>query len=71
MVELEKPAFDPETIVRDFEYIAIKLGITVEELRGYYEGPNKTYRDYRSQQAIYTLGAKVMRLLGLELGGKR
>jgi hypothetical protein len=32
---LSKPAYDPETIAQDFEYIATKLGITVEELQGY------------------------------------
>ena len=69
--KLKEPAYDPETIKHDFEYIATKLGITIEELRGYHEAPNKTYRDYKSQQAIYALGAPVMRLLGLELGGKR
>ena len=65
--KLKEPAYDPEMIKHDFEYIATKLGITVDELRGYHEAPNKTYQ-VRSQQAIYALGAPVMRLLGLELG---
>ena len=34
-------------------------------------GPNESYREYKSQESIYLVGAKVMRLLGLELGGKR
>jgi len=33
--------------------------------------PLKTFRDYKSQETIYTIGAKVMRLLRLEKGGKR
>jgi len=33
--------------------------------------PKKTYKDYKSQESIYNLGAKAMRLLGLEKGGKR
>ena len=69
--KLKPPAYDPETIDQDFEYIATKLGITVEELRGYFNAPNKTYQDYRSQRAVYSVGAKVMRALGMELGGKR
>lgn len=69
--KLKEPAYDPETIKHDFEYIATKLGVTVEELRGYHQAPNKTYRDYKSQQAIYAMGAPLMRLFGLELGGKR
>ena len=40
-------------------------------LQGYFDAPNKTYRDYRSQQSIYNFGARVMKVLGLERGGKR
>jgi N-acetyl sugar amidotransferase len=69
--QLEKPTYDPYTIKQDFEYIATKLGISVDELQGYMNAPNKTYKDYKSQDGIYNLGAKVMRLMGKEKGGKR
>lgn len=69
--KLKKPAFDPETINQDFEYVATKLGITKEELQSYFDAPNKTYKDYKSQENIYNFGAKIMRMLGLERGGKR
>lgn len=69
--KLKSPAFDKEMIAHDFEYIATKLGITISELQGYMHSPNMTYMDYKSQQSIYDLGAKMMRLLGLERGGKR
>jgi len=69
--KLSKPAYDEETIAQDFEYIATKLGITIEELQGYMDAPNKTYKDYKSQESIYQIGAKVMRAIGLEKGGKR
>ena len=69
--KLAYPAYEEETIAHEFEYIATKLGISVDELQGYLDAPKKTYRDYRSQESVYLLGAKVMRLLGLELGGKR
>ena len=69
--KLKKPAYDEETIKQDFEYIATKLGITVEELQSYMDAPNKTYKDYKNQMTIYDIGAKVMRMLGLEKGGKR
>ncbi len=68
---LGSPALDPEGLGQDFEFIAAKLGISVDELMGYLKAPNKCYRDYRSQENIYSIGARVMRLLGLELGGKR
>lgn len=69
--QLKKPPYDPETIEDDFSYIANKLGISSDELRGYFDAPNKTYRDYKNQQSIYEIGAKVMRMVGLEKGGKR
>lgn len=69
--KLKLPAHDIDTIDDDFAYIANKLGITATELRGYLNGPNKTYKDYKNQQWIYELGAKVMRWLGMEKGGKR
>ena len=69
--KLKHPAYDPKTIKQDFEYIATKLGISVEGLQSYMDAPNKTYKDYKSQENIYNIGAKVMRMLGLEKGGKR
>ncbi len=71
MKMLEHPPFDEAVISQEFEYVATKLGISVEELQGYMDAPNKTYKDYKSQESIYSLGAKVMKRFGLELGGKR
>jgi N-acetyl sugar amidotransferase len=68
---LTKPAYDEVTIKQDFEYIATKLGITIKELQTYLDAPNKTYKDYKSQENIYSIGAKIMRFFGLEKGGKR
>ena len=68
---LKKPAYDSVTIDQEFEYVATKLGISVEELQSYMDAPNKTYKDYKSQDYIYNIGASVMRLFGLERGGKR
>jgi len=69
--KLKLPAYDPETIHQDFEFVANKIGISVEELQSYMDMPKKTYKDYKSQESIYNIGAKVMRMLGLEKGGKR
>ena len=69
--QLKRPAYDPDTINDDIEYIANKLNITIEELMKYFNAPNKTFRDYKSQEFIYDLGAKVFRLIGIEKGGKR
>lgn len=68
---LALPAYDAATIAQDFEYVATKLGITVGELQGYMDAPNRTYRDYRSQRSVFAVGAKVMKFLGVERAGKR
>jgi N-acetyl sugar amidotransferase len=69
--KLKTPALDEATVRQEFEYVANKLGITTAELQSYLDAPNKTYRDYRSQEMFYNVGARVMKTLGLELGGKR
>ena len=68
---LENPPYDSESINHDFEYIATKLDISPSQLEKYMNQPNKTYKDYKSQKNIYHFGAKVMKMLGLEKGGKR
>jgi len=69
--KLSKPGYDKETIHQDFEFVANKIGISVDELQSYMDMPKRTYKDYKSQDSIYNIGAKVMRMLGLEKGGKR
>ncbi len=68
---LRHPPLDDATTERELKYVANKLNISVEELRSYLDGPNRSDRDYRSQAWLYALGAYVCRLLGLERGGKR
>jgi len=69
--KLKAPALDDATVRQEFEYIANKLEISATELQGYLDAPNRTYRDYKSQEALYIVGAKAMKAFGLELGGKR
>jgi N-acetyl sugar amidotransferase len=68
---LNLPAYDPSTIDDDFEYVATKLGISVQELRGYHEMPLKTYKDYKNQEWLFDLGAKTLKALGIERAVKR
>lgn len=68
---LKQPSYDPTTIDEDFEYIATKLGISVHELRGYHEMPLKTYKDYKNQEWLFDLGAKVLKAIGVERAVKR
>lgn len=64
--KLAQPSYDESTIAQDFEYVATKLGISADELQGYMDLPNKSYKDYKSQLSLFILGTKIMQALGLE-----
>lgn len=68
---LKVPAYDNDTIAEEFKYIATKLNITEEELKYYMDAPNKTYKDYKNQESMFMLGAKVLKTLGVEKSIKR
>lgn len=63
---IAQPAYDEETMAHEFEYVATKLDLTVAELRTLMNGPNKSYRDYKSSMPLIDLGTKVLRALGVQ-----
>lgn len=63
---LSRPEMDEHFLKQEFEYVANKLGLSVAELQAIFDGPNKTYRDYRNKRWAIGLGASTLRLLGLE-----
>lgn len=69
--KLKTPAISDDDAKHDFEYIATKLDISVEELQKYFDQPNKTYKDYKNQQSLFDLGAKVLKYIGVERSIKR
>ena len=71
LLKLKGKVYTKEQIDEDFEFVSNKLGITVDELWSYFNAHKRTYKDYRSQETIYSLGAKFMRYFKLEKGGKR
>lgn len=64
--KIAKPAYDDQALAQDFEYVATKLGITVQDLRNLLEGPKKTYKDYKNDMGLIDLGTRVLRLLGVQ-----
>jgi N-acetyl sugar amidotransferase len=68
---LKEPPLPPDMVRQEFEFVASKLDITEDQLQSYLDGPNKSYKDYKSQETLYLWGSKVMKAIGLELGGKR
>ena len=60
------PEMDEHFLQQEFEYVANKLDLTVNELQGIFCGENKAYSDYRNKRWLIGLGAKAMRWSGLE-----
>ena len=69
--KLQNESYTEEQIKEDFEYVSNKLGITTEELYSYFNAPKKTFKDYKSQENIYNFGATLLKIFGIEKGGKR
>jgi len=63
---INRPEMDEETMRQEFEYVAKKLDLTVSDLQEIFEGPNKSYRDYRTNMWLITLGTRTMQALGIE-----
>jgi putative aminotransferase len=63
---LSRPEMDEHFLKQEFEYVAHKLGLTVDELQALFDMPKKTYRDYKNKRDLIGWGANFMRKLGLE-----
>lgn len=68
---LEEPLYDPTQLRQDKEFVARKLGITLEELEGLINSPGNNYDKYANWDSLYSMmsrGRKVVqRLLGREI----
>lgn len=63
---ISKPELDEEFLKSEFEYVANKLDLTVDELQKIFEGQNKTYKDYKNKRFLIGIGSRIMRAIGLE-----
>jgi putative aminotransferase len=63
---ISRPEMDEHFLTQEFEYVAHKLGLKVDELQQLFDSPKKTYRDYKNKRNLIGLGAAFMRKLGLE-----
>lgn len=66
LARISRPEMDEHFLKQEFEFVAHKLGLTVNELQALFEMPKKTYRDYKNKRDLIGLGANLMRKLGLE-----
>ncbi|SDY98291.1 MULTISPECIES: N-acetyl sugar amidotransferase [Pseudomonas] len=63
---ISRPELDEQFLKGEFEYVANKLDLSVEQLQEIFDGENKTYRDYRNKRFLIGVGSRVMSALGLE-----
>jgi N-acetyl sugar amidotransferase len=63
---ITKPELDDQILKNEFNFIANKLDLTIEELQEIFNGENKTYKDYKNNRDLIHIGAKILQFLGLE-----
>ena len=63
---ISKPEMSEEFLMKEFEYVGDKLGLTKMQLQEIFEGENKSFRDYKSKIKLINFGAKVMQMLNSE-----
>jgi len=63
---ISKPELDEQFLQGEFEYVANKLDLSVEQLQAIFDGENKTYHSYRNKRFLIGIGSRVMSFLGLE-----
>lgn len=63
---IKYPEMDEHFLIQEFEYVAHKLNLSVDELRFIFDSPKKTYRDYKNKRDLISFGARLMKKLGLE-----
>jgi N-acetyl sugar amidotransferase len=71
MRQLEQPLYDEDELRNDKDYVARKLGISVDELESYVQAPLRQHSDYPTWEwkykALKSVQAGVERLLGRSL----
>lgn len=63
---IRKSELDEQFLQNEFSYVAGKLGLSVEELRSIFEGPNRKISNYRSKLQLINFAGSVMSMLGVD-----
>lgn len=63
---LSFPEMDAYFLKYEFEYVAHKLDLTVDQLQDLFESPLKTYHSYKNKRSLIAMGSNILRRLGLE-----
>ena len=63
---ISRAEMDEHFLNQEFEYVAHKLDLTVNELQQLFDMPKMTFRDYKNKRDLIGIGANIMRKLGFE-----
>jgi len=63
---ISRPEMDVHFLNREFEYVAHKLSLSVDELQNYFRMPRKSYRDYKNKRRLISLATSILRKAGFE-----
>jgi len=63
IIFLKEPAFNKTEIINEFNFVAKKLRISENELRGYLTMPKKTFKDYKNMSFVFKIATMVFRLM--------
>lgn len=66
LVRISEPELDELTLTQEFEYVANKLELSVEELTDLFNMPKYTCKDYKSKRNLIRFGADFLTRFGLE-----
>lgn len=62
--EISKPPYDPDLLKQDFEYVAKKFDMTMEEFRAIINAPNHSHLEYKSYETgLYRKHEKFMKTI--------
>lgn len=63
---ISKPEIGEKTHLEEFEYVANKLDLSVNELEEIFRGKNRTCAEYKNNRRLISIGINIMRGLRLE-----
>lgn len=63
---ISRPELSEAFLKSEFEYVAHKLDLSIEQLQEIFDGPNKTYNDYKNKRFLIGLGSRALSVLGIE-----
>jgi N-acetyl sugar amidotransferase len=64
LADLLQPAYDPDEMKKDYEFVAKKLGLTTDSLKDLMNGENKTYKDYKNNLLLINSIIKLVSFIG-------